>query len=90
MHAHTGVGQTDSESAQYFLLGKTLTNLLCVPDAGGVQTSDLWISNPTLYQLSHPITPFYISNVTIGKQSVIDGAAADHIQVKQSRFLTWD
>ena len=34
-----------------------LTNFACAPDAGGVRTSDLfdlWISNPTLYQLRYP------------------------------------
>ena len=35
---------------------KTLTNIACAPDAGGVGTSDLWISNQTLYQLSHPVS----------------------------------
>ena len=41
-----------------FWLGTNVTNLCCAPDAGGVRTSDLRISNPTLYQLSHPVTPF--------------------------------
>ena len=48
-----GVGHTD-KSAPIFWLGKTLTNFSCAPDR--VRTSDLWISSPTLYQLSHPIT----------------------------------
>ena len=50
---HTGVGHTD-ESA-HFWLRKTLTNLSCAPD--GVGTSGLWISSPTIYQLSHPAIP---------------------------------
>ena len=29
---YTGVGHTDNESAQQFQLGKTLTNLTCVPE----------------------------------------------------------
>ena len=53
VHVHT-----DSESAQHFLLGETLTNFSCAPDAGGVRTSDLWIPNPKVYQLSHSVIPF--------------------------------
>ena len=49
---HTEVGHTDNESEHHFWLGKTLTHFYRAPDAGGVRTSDLWISNPTLYQLS--------------------------------------
>ena len=52
-----GVGHTDSESAQHFGLRKTHTNFSCALDTGGVGTSDLWIWNPTLYQVSHLITP---------------------------------
>ena len=37
------------------LLGKTLTIFSCAPN--GVWTLGLWISSPTLYQLSHPVTP---------------------------------
>ena len=48
----TGVGHTDSESAQHFLLGNTLTNVSCAPDADGVRTSGRWISSQTLYRLS--------------------------------------
>ena len=49
---------TDSESPQHFSLAKTLTTSSCAPDAGGVPTSALWISSPTLYPLSHPVTLF--------------------------------
>ena len=51
---HTGVGHTDSESAQQFWLGKTivfLTELGCEPR---VMDGIHWILRPTLYQLSHP------------------------------------
>ena len=48
---HTGVGHTDSDWEKY------LTIFYCAPDADGVRTSGLWISSPTLYQLSHPVTP---------------------------------
>ena len=44
---HTGYGHTDSESAQHLWLGKALTFFPCAPEAGGVRTSDLWISNQT-------------------------------------------
>ena len=44
---HTGVGLTNSESAQHFFL--VLLR---------VWTSDLRILSPTLYQLSHPVTLF--------------------------------
>ena len=37
-----------------FWLGKALTNFSCAPDWGRVLTSGLWISSPTLYQLSCP------------------------------------
>ena len=33
-----GVGHTDSESAQHFLIGKTHPFFYCAPDAGGVRT----------------------------------------------------
>ena len=36
------------------VLGKTLTNYSCAPEADGDRTSGLSISGPTLYQLSHP------------------------------------
>ena len=43
-------------AAQHLWLENTLIICSCVPDAGGIRTSDLGISNPTLYQLSHPTT----------------------------------
>ena len=57
VHLHSGVGHTDSESAQHVWLGETLTNFSCAPD--GVWTSGHrihWILRLTLYQWSHPIT----------------------------------
>ena len=51
-----------------FDLEKLSTNLSCAPDAGGIQTSDLldlWISNPTLYQLSYPVSPSITDNSKI-------------------------
>ena len=56
-----GVGHTDSETAQHFWLRKTFTKFSCAPDAGWVRTSDLWISNPTLYQLIYAITTVPLS-----------------------------
>ena len=52
---HTGIGP-DRQRISTFLTRKkpTLTNCSCAPDAGGVRTSDLWVSNLTLYPLSHP------------------------------------
>ena len=49
---HTGVGgrHIDSESTQCFGLGKTIIIVSCAPDG-------VWRSSPTLYQLSHPVTP---------------------------------
>ena len=44
---------------------KTLTNLYCAPDAGVVRTSGLCIASPTLYQLSHPVTPIIIIMIII-------------------------
>ena len=56
VHIYTqGVGHTDNESTQQFWLEKTSTIFCCAPE--GVRTSGLWISNPTLSQLSHPVTP---------------------------------
>ena len=52
---HMGFGHTESESAQHFLLRKT--HNFCVCSRRDFGTSVLWISNPTLYQLSHPVTP---------------------------------
>ena len=51
MRIYTGVGHTDSESAQHFLLGKTLGNVSCAPDGDGVRTSGLWIASPMLFPL---------------------------------------
>ena len=42
VYTHGGFGHTDSESAQHFDSGKTLTRFSCAPD--GVRTSGLWIS----------------------------------------------
>ena len=53
---HMGFGDIDNEWAQHFLLGKTLTKFSCA--LHGVRTSGLWVLSPTLYQLSHPVTPF--------------------------------
>ena len=42
----------------FFDSEKLSTICSCVPDAGGVRTSDildLWLLNPTLYQLSYPV-----------------------------------
>ena len=52
---HMGVGHTDSESAHFWFGGGKLPDFSCAPDAGRVWTSYLWISNLTLYQLSHPV-----------------------------------
>ena len=60
-HTHGSWAHTDSESAQHFWLGKTLTNFFHAPD--GVWTSGLWVLSPTLYQLSHPVTPKGLKNV---------------------------
>ena len=55
VHVHTGVGHTDSESAQTFFTWKKITNFSSAPD--GVQTFCHWIYGVmTLYQFSHPIT----------------------------------
>ena len=43
MCIHTGLGHTDSESAQPFWLGKT-QSCFCAPD--GIWTLDLWNSSP--------------------------------------------
>ena len=50
-----GLGTPTDKSAQHFWLGKTLTNFSCAPDR--VRTLGLWISNLTLYHLSHSVTP---------------------------------
>ena len=54
---HTGVGHTDSESAQHVWLGQTLTNRSCAPDADGIRTLSHWLSSLTFYQLSPPPSP---------------------------------
>ena len=56
LRVHTGVGHTNIESAQHFWFVKSLTNFSCAPDADGVRTPGLCISNPTLYQPSHHVT----------------------------------
>ena len=52
-----GLGIPTASQHNIFDSGKTLTIFFnCAPDTDGVRTSGLWISSPTLYQLSHPIT----------------------------------
>ena len=52
VRVHTGVGHTDSESAQHFWLGKTHKFFLCSQRDSNLRPLD---PNPTLYQLSHPV-----------------------------------
>ena len=60
---HTGVGSTDSESAQHFWLGKIHSCFLRPwrhpPWQRQTRVTDVIniIFNPTLYQLSHPVIP---------------------------------
>ena len=49
---------TDNESAQHLDLEKKLAQIFLVLLAG-VRTLGLWISSPTLYQLSHPVNPYF-------------------------------
>ena len=49
----TGLG-TPTASQHNIFDSEKLTNLSCAAD--GIRTSVLWISSPTLYQLSHPVT----------------------------------
>ena len=51
-YTHTGVGHTDSESAQHVLTEMKLSQFVFPGAPDGVRTSGLWISRPTLYQLS--------------------------------------
>ena len=52
-----GLG-THQQRVSTFLTRKNSHNLFyCAPDAGRVRTCDLWISNPTLYQLCQAVTP---------------------------------
>ena len=79
VRVHTRVGYTDSEPAQHFWLGKTLTICYCAPK--GVWTSGLWISSPTSYQLSHPVTPVILSSTgkeVMDKQYVMSSTWLSH------------
>ena len=42
-------------ASQHNLFDLEKLRFSCAPD--GIQTLDLWFSSPTLYQLSHPVTP---------------------------------
>ena len=56
VHIHTGVGHTDSQSAEHVLIRKTHNlNFSCAPD--GIRTFVLWIWSPMLYQLSYSVNP---------------------------------
>ena len=56
VHIHTGVGHTDSQSAEHFLIRKTHnSNFSCAPD--GIRTFVLWIWSPMFYQLSYSVNP---------------------------------
>ena len=50
---------TPTTSQHNIFYSEKLTDFSCAPDI--VRTSGLRISSPTLYQLSHPVTPFVIS-----------------------------
>ena len=88
---HTGVGHTDNESAQHFWLGKTLTKCSCAPDRVlNLRSLDLRvkksysllllfiISSPTLYQLSHPITPTVLLYSTLQAVGTPSGVNWQH------------
>ena len=51
-----GLG-TSTASQHNIFDSEKLSQLSCAPDAHGVRTSGLSISSPTLYQLSHAVTP---------------------------------
>ena len=52
---HGGLGIPIASQHNIFDSEKLSQIFLVLPTQAG--TSDLWISNPTLYQLSHSITP---------------------------------
>ena len=52
-YTHGALG-TPTASQHNIFDSEKLTNFSCAPD--GIRTSVLWISSPTLYQLSHPVT----------------------------------
>ena len=75
VYAHGGLG-TLTDSNHNIFDSEKLTLFHCAPD--GIRTFILWILRPTLYQLSHPVTPVteeglkvlletkeYVINVTI-------------------------
>ena len=66
MRAYTHGGCAHRQQVQHFLFGKT--SFLCAPD--GVQTSGDGILSPTLYQLSHPITPMVTTDTDVVMTSV--------------------
>ena len=53
MCAYTHGDWAHRQVSPTFWVRKTLTNFSCAPDR--VRASCLWISSPTLYQLSHPV-----------------------------------
>ena len=58
VYIHTGGLGTPKSSQHNIFDPEKLTNLSCAPD--GVRTLGLWMSSPTLYQLSHPVTQFCV------------------------------
>ena len=57
MRAYTHKGLATQTASQHNIFdSEVLTNCSCAP--GGVRTSGHWILSPTLFQLSHLVTPF--------------------------------
>ena len=53
---------TDNESAQHFLtLKNKLSQIILVLRKGGIRTLGPLDPSPTLYPLSHPVTPFLLT-----------------------------
>ena len=68
MHIHTGVGHTDSESAQHFHL-ENLTRFSGAPV--GVRTSGDRILSPTLHQQNTPRHPIVDGGVVVVGMMVV-------------------
>ena len=85
---HTGVGHTDSESAQYVWLGKAKNKLLysCRGSNSGHWCHG--ILSPMLYQLNHPVTPEHWTARTA--VVLLFECNVRTVQYKRSGSLQWE
>ena len=68
-YTHGGLGTPTASQHNIFDTEK-LSHFSCAPDRAEVRTFGLWISSPTLYQLSHPATQFKARSIAVIRKTL--------------------